>query len=200
MCPYLSSNPQPVDIISEYRHSSRTSLAEHKDWKNPPPANSKFPKCQMFLVIYVCVCVWVCPHIVLQTGSSPQAGVSLPTESCLELLPQPVNTHHTFLWHTSKKHWIWLPLSSSVFLCEPQHNHTALHSGWFIKYCNSRYHLLASASAPVTSLQHWPPVRCRPCCGCVWCGTLGCWPYPAVQWLGYGSAAVSQTDAEGRNK
>lgn len=60
------------------------------------------------------VCVWVCPHIVLQTGFSPQAGVSLLTESCQEPLPQPVNT--TLLYNTPAKtlnqtfsvHQLWL--------------------------------------------------------------------------------------------
>lgn len=55
--------------------------------------NPKFPK-MMECCFKICPCVsvwWVFSHIALQTGSSLQADVSLPTESYQEPFPQPVN-------------------------------------------------------------------------------------------------------------
>lgn len=132
------------------------------------------PECGTVPLKCVCVCwwggLWACSHIALQTGSFPQADVSLLTESYQEPFPQPVNT--TVKWINNKNTYhllinvsngFWLPLVS------------------------------------IPSLQHWPPAHCRPGCLCGRSGAQGCWPCPAAQWPGYGLEAVSQTDAGGRS-
>lgn len=54
-------------------------------------------KCQTNCLwcVRACVCVGVCPHIVLRIGSSPRAGVSRPTGSCLEPLPRADDRSHS---------------------------------------------------------------------------------------------------------